>query len=663
MTFDPNETHPLRKICQEWIGKVNQGIEHRKPWMEIAEQCEHFYSASVGFLWDGKTSKRFWDTDSGAVKPKFHLTVARAFEMVALFGPTLYWRNPVRTGEVRKPLEMDWQLYFQFLPPEAQQQLQFQFQQNPMLNPEYEDQLRQLRASIMSQYLNWTPDILNLHGHGELAVTQALVTGRGLLWTDSYRPPGSQRTMVGSFFDPVENFVVDPDATTMEDAYWIAKRCIEPVWKVERDRQHLGYTPGSLQQYATLESGDQQGANNADDLYGSHKASNKTQDMIVYWKIWTKCGIARLKESKSSGLYGGFDEDMRAKLEQVIGDYAYLEVVTKCPFLLNAPTAFLQQAQNEQVRQALSWPIPFWKRDKWPVNVLDFYCRPKKVWPIPPLAPGLGELIAINLLFSHRVSRLWMSQRDFIAYKKSISEELRKLIEEGNDLTFLPMEDIQGNIAECIQFLTQPNQKSDVGQVLDELAQAFDRRTGLTDLMYGQQDPQSRSATDVRIREKMTNIRPEFMASKVEEWQCGVAKSEAVAVKTVVGPQDVLDLFGPIGAWFWMAQISQQPDEKVLHEIDYRVEASSARRPSNDAKLANLTAFTQAFLPIIQQYSAQSMDVTPLQNMMTRWGKYADFDMRGIYIPTPPPPQPVPPPQQQPGAEQQAQQPQPQQVA
>src|SRR5574343_846295 len=123
--------HPMRGVCAAWVGKLNKAIRHKKPWAQVAEECEHFFSASTGFLWDPKYKFKFWDTDTGPVKPKFKLTIARAFELVALFGPTLYWRNPIRTAEVRDMPELPPDVFRELvppIPPQMQQQMQMQMQ-------------------------------------------------------------------------------------------------------------------------------------------------------------------------------------------------------------------------------------------------------------------------------------------------------------------------------------------------------------------------------------------------------------------------------------------------------------------------------------------------------------------------------------------------------
>ena len=76
-----------------------------------------------------------------------------------------------------------------------------------------------------------------------------------MLWHDVYEPQGAGVKLAGSFQDSVYNLQMDPDAERREDCKWIARRCVEPVWEVERSR---GIPPGTIK--ANKESMGQQAA-------------------------------------------------------------------------------------------------------------------------------------------------------------------------------------------------------------------------------------------------------------------------------------------------------------------------------------------------------------------------------------------------------------------
>ena len=282
----------LRPIVTGWLGKIEQARKHKKPFDDIAEQCTAFFSAATGFMWEPKYRQKFLNTNTS---PRFRMTMAKAFELVALFGPILYWRNPKRTVKSRKQVpinpdifgpdnmrelqQLHQELMGQYQQSEQavqqmqqqmqqegqqqgqqqqgqqqqqvmqqmqqqmgqmQQQLQSAAQQLQVIEPQMKEVLEaqqmfdksrielrarkfqdDARASLMEGWLNYTPDEQpggGLAQHAELAITEALVKGRGTLWVAPYTQPGSKMTLTGCFWDTVDNLLIDPDSETLDDA-------------------------------------------------------------------------------------------------------------------------------------------------------------------------------------------------------------------------------------------------------------------------------------------------------------------------------------------------------------------------------------------------------------------------------------------------------------
>ena len=258
----------LRPIVTGWLGKIEQARKHKKPFDDIAEQCTAFFSAATGFMWEPKYRQKFLNTNTS---PRFRMTMAKAFELVALFGPILYWRNPKRTVKSRKQIpinpdifgpdnmrelqQLHQELMGQYQQAEQavqqmqqqmgqmQQQLQSAAQQLQVIEPQMKEVLEaqqmfdksrielrarkfqdDARASLMEGWLNYTPDEQpggGLAQHAELAITEALVKGRGTLWVEPYTQPGSKMTLPGCFWDSVDNLLIDPDAESLFDAKYI----------------------------------------------------------------------------------------------------------------------------------------------------------------------------------------------------------------------------------------------------------------------------------------------------------------------------------------------------------------------------------------------------------------------------------------------------------
>lgn len=660
----------LRPIVTGWLGKIANAIEAKKPFTAVSDQCMAFFAGSTGFMWDPKFQSQFL---KGKLSPKFKMTLCKAFELVALFGPTLYWKNPARRVQARPMLELSPDLFdmvnqqgqqgmtpgmqslFSMMPPgmlqqqpqpgpdgqmqqpPSPQELLFQFSQE-------KEQKRfseaRIRAELMERYLNYTPVEQpgdGLASHSEMAITEALVKGRGCLWVEPYKMPGSQRTLTGSFYDSVDNLLIDPDAESIEDAMWIARRHCGPHWVVERK---FGYPEGYLKNKASLASANAQGEISGDDLKKLNSKTGKTFDLIVWYEIWSKGGIG----SRLSGV----NTQLKDAFARVVGDYAYICVAPNVPFPLNGQSGKVRDGSEGDVRKMFEWPAAYWADDRWPVALLDFYRKPRSAWPIAPLAPGLGELIFINILTSHLANRIWSSSRDLIAVLKSAAKNVKAQVESGEDQVVFELEDINRNINEVVQFLDQPSTNMDAWQILDRMADSFNKRVGLNELLYGMNPGgvQSRTAEDISTKREMATIRIDYMSGKVEKWQTEAARMEKLCARWFVLPDDVRPHIGEVGAYLWERYISSQDPEVVLREIDCTVEAGSIRKPNKQREADNMQQLYPIIAPQMMKFAELTGNTEPMNGLNKLLGRSIDQDMTGMELPplTPPPPDPNAPP-------------------
>lgn len=643
----------LRPLVNGWLGKIELAKRARQPWAETAKECMAFFSEPTGFMWDPKYEGRFWSKTVQA--PKFQLTIAKAFELVAIFGPTLWSNVPYRSVQPKRlpeiPLELlgltpDPQMQMMAQQnPQMQQMLQQQMMQMQMQQQQFQQQQAMLNAEdktvagLMEMWLNYTPIEQaggGLEIHGEAAVTEALIKGRGLLMPKPYKMPGSKRTLTGCFHKTVDDLFIDPDATNVEDAQWIAIRWVQPWWVAE---ERFQLPPGTLRRSGTLESAFSEGSRWDDPLSSARRMAGQTHDLVEYYEVWSKAGCgARLTNVETP---------VGQRLEEVVGKYAYCVVAPSVPFPLNAPSErFRSGASDAEVRAMFSWPVPTWTDDRWPVAMLDFYRKPNCLWPVPPMAPGLGELKFLNVMISHMCNRIWSSSRDFIAVPKHAYEELREILESGADQTILPLNEQtaqNGDITRLVSFLQQPPTNMDTWRIIEAVSELFDRRVGLTDLLYGMNpgNTQPRSAEEVSTKRSMVSVRPDYMAKKVEQWSSEAARMEAFCARFFVTGEDVEGRVGPFGRMLWERYIMSSDVERVVREMQYTVAAGSARRPNKDRDVANIGQFITQFGQVLAQHGQMTGDMTAVNGMIKIWGKGADMDVSELMLP-PPPPQPDP---------------------
>jgi len=621
------DIHPelefLRPLTSGWSGKIELARKSRSKWKEIAEECMMFYSKSAAAMWDPSYQKKFW---KGVPAPRFRVTINKAFEMVAVFGPNLIWDIPHRTVKGKRIKEVPIQVFGDPENPDVQA-----LHQQVIQGQQQDSLVDNIIAYLLQEWLNYTPREMpggGLEEHSLLAVVDALIKGRGVLWVKPYQFPASGRTLTGCFREPPENLYIDPDFSRLEDAKWIALRRIAPVWEVER---RFGLKPDSLKGRASLESAWAEGELRTDSEYAARKVEGQTNDMMEYYEVWSKTGVG----SRLTGM----NTPLKAHLEETIGDYAWLAISPNVPYPLNCPSDFLRSgATTDAVRDRFKWPIETYADDRWPIDVIDFYPDPDSAWPVAPLAPALGELKFLNVMIPHLMNRIWSSSRDFWAVTEPAYERFLKHLRTGQDQTvFAIPATLSPKISDSVQVLQQPQTNLDVWRIIEAVSELFDKRTGLTEFVYGQntQGTQDRTAETTMARRQNAGVRPAYMAKQVAKWQSRVASLEAFCARTFVHGRDVAPLLGETGAQLWDAFVQGTPRERVARQMGFTVAASSMRRPDKDRDIANINQAITTWLPIAAGAAQQSGDYTPVNEMIKKWGEAADMNMEGMEIPAP----------------------------
>jgi len=716
----------LRQITSGWLNKIELAKKAKGHFNEVGEQCTSFFQASVSFMWEPDFRRKFLGT---SVAPNFHVTLNKAFELVSIYGPTLYWQNPERVLRPRKHMNVtpemfgvDEQLIQQLQ--QQSQELQKQSEQlqqgimqaqqqgsqhtkepknpaieNPGLLPKGEQaelmapspgqmqsaqqiqkmaqqlkeidthlqeinaQLQQqetlqekhdaaikkqkesilqrtIRSSLMETWLNYTPGEQpggGLETAAQKAITESLIKGRGCLMPEAYTMPGGEVKLTGCSYISVDDLFLDPDATGLgpNECWWMAVRRVQPVWYVERK---FGLK-GKLRSAATYERRSTMGERLGADLGSSSPRTGKTHDTITYYEIWSKAGAGHRLSGMHSEYHDSFED---------VGDYVRIVVAPGIDYPLNAPPKKMKKAGEKEIKKMLEWEYPFWKDERWPVVCLDYYHRvPDKdpqssAWPIAPLEPGLGELITLNVIVSHIVNRTWSSSRDFIGVLQSAHKDVEKWLKKGQDMTVFPVKEIYGDINKVVQWIQQPQMKADMWQVVEMLTQLFEKRVGLSELLYGMTASQSRSAADAETKRSSMNIRPDHMAKQVEQWMEQCARQEKMVARWVIEAKDIEVVLGAQEAEMWEEYIVKTSVEETVREVDCTVAANSVRKPNKEREATNMAQVMSVAMPEFSKHADTTGDTNPINILLAKWGASIDQDMDDFQIGprTPPPPGP-----------------------
>lgn len=627
--MDNGQNDFMRPLAAAWVSKVRLAQQHKQPFDDVGKQCMSFFSGAMGFMWQPEFFKQYV---GGTLAPRFKITVAKAFELVALYGPSMYWQNPTRLVKPRKRVGLSDELFLSLGDPMA-----MQFYQQAMVERQFRKAADQARTELEELYLNYTPGVQpdgGLAGHSQSATTESLVKGRGCLWVKPYVVPGSGRVLTGSFYDSCDNLLIDPDTPGPKfyGAKWIAQKCVGPHWQVERE---FGLPKDSLKRYANMESAERQGESMVNDSATMDRMVGKTFDLITYYKIWSKGGVG----ARLAGQTRMHDE-LGDALERVVGDYAYIVVSPGVPWPLNAHPDKIRSGHDGEIERLFRWPVPYWLQDRWPVALLEYYEKPGSPYPIAPMAPGLGELTYINVLLSQLANRTWMTSRAFPLVPRKLGPEVEAAFNRGQDLTVLRYDEHQKG-EQPISFIQYPEVNADSYRLLEIMSNNFDRRTGLTELLYGLNPggTQSRTAEDAAGKRQMVSIRPDYMAGKVEDWQGEVADMELFCSRFFVDAQQLGGMLDPAEQFLWAQLIDSQDPKSIIEDLRATVAANSTRKPDKVRDVANMNQLVPQLLPILQEYSFATGDFSPLNALIGKIGDTLDEDLEGLMMQPPPPPE------------------------
>lgn len=644
----------LAPLLRGWEGKLECARKARQDWKDVADQCQMFYSAAGDFMWKDEYRRRF---NSNIPMGQFRVQLQKTFEAVATFVPSLWWDTPDRSCQPRlNPLQLTPEAFG--IDPTAVDPMtgfvdpmQIQAMQAFDAAVQQEQQRQTItatQASLMQSWLDYTPDEQphgGLSEHGLLMTTDSVVTGRGCFCTEPWLVPGSEqigpdglpvpgsgRMLTGSFWESPYRFLIDPDATSATNGYWIARECLAPVWKVAKE---FGVPVSELQPH-TYKSANAKGESYGDSMPAVTETYRPSGDLVRYWKIWSKMGLGTRLTDMANNPNG-----LAEKLESVVGDYAYVVMVEGMKYPLNCTPIFLETATTEDVARAFQWPIEFWRdRNGWPVKFLDHYPLANSAWPIPPLQAGIPLLILINFVLSRIAEKCWQETRDIWAVDPGMLEDLRKAVTTLESPTFVKTTSNGKTIADYVQQLQMPMVLADVWRILDELLVQFERATGLSELLAtgnASGGSQSRSAADARNKAVAAGVRPEYMAQRVKQLQAETARQEAFLAISIITGRDVEPLLGQTGAMLWDQHIAQAETDATMQSLNFTIAASSGRRPDKEKARDDLNVMVPQLLPLLVQVATTTGDWAPVNEIIQQWCQAMEMNGAGLVIQQPPP--------------------------
>jgi hypothetical protein len=624
----------VKRLAALWSTKIKAGVEARKTFDNIADQCRMFMYAPNGFLWDEGYRRRF---KIEAEVPKFQVTINKLFELVAIVGPYIYWDYADRKVSSLVPVDIVEGAFGEGMDQQVEQlRMEQQFQANRM----------EQACKLFEKVLNHTQRSQRNGGlisEGRQIVQDFLMTGWGIAWPEVTSSPGLPRKITGCYrMDPKE-MVVDPDCSdpTLESAGWVGRRRITPHYQLER---MFGRKPGSLKQYATVQGTDAM----ADQASRKGRKFSQSFDHVVWFEIYSKCGIGFNLSNSIRDERGKFEEPLMSPVEQMLDDdvqdFAYVCVIPGHDVILNLEKP-LPEMTSEEVQDAFRWPFQSYKADRWPFAKYACYSDGTGPYPIAPLAPALGHLICISVLTAAYVEKAWTNRKDIIAVLDTYYKDLTEALKSNNSETIVKLSKELGKpINELIQFLQRPDQNYDILKALEWETQNFRESSGLYEVLYAASAGIERSAEGTKQKAKSASIRPDDMSAQFGRFMGELAYLELLLMWEKLDPDDVVDILGVGGDMLWQEFVLSLQETEVYRMCRVEVSATDMRRPDRDKELADLKEVIPVIMPMLQ-LAAQSgtpEGIEPINVLMRQFAKALNWKEPIQFAPIQPP---APPPE------------------
>lgn len=634
--------HPLGLVVAAWLEKLKLARKHKdENFGKWAKEALQFFDGAHDFMWDDKASgpggggANILSQGSNTWKPRFRMTYNRMFEAVALFGPALYFRNPtILCTPLASPEVSPEALGIDTQDPEQVQGYQMAIWQQQQLQAG-----RSTTASCYQSYLNWLQQVTDKKRQARRAITDALITGAGYLESSLESDETGKLRLPRSMYVSSKDVLKDPDAEYEENVMWMSVTCIEPVNIVE-ERYGLpaGALRGHLQSYAAESENGQKRRD--------FKAKGGTHDLIEYTKIYSKNGFGGQLRPQAG--VSGSSPQAAAFDTSVFGKNCLIVVAEGVPYPLNLPPHVLEDSDQEAAFYAAQWPTPFWQEINkplaWPLSELRFFDKPGCIWPVSLFKSVAGEMKFINWCLSFLADKAASACQTIMVMAKEAGAEIQSQLTGGSaPYSKIELSQLMGlKPDDLVRFLQAPEFPQSIWMVVKEIDEKIDKRLGLTELIYGLSSRQMRSAAEANVKGDQISIRPDDMASTVEDWFSLTVMKEAETARFHLGGQDVSLVLGPLGAAAWEYHSQSTDPDAITSEYTFRIEAGSSRKPNKEAKTAQLQEFGQYALPVFQQLAATGQ-VGPLNAYLAEVAKSMDLDPQMFASEPPPPPEQQPP--------------------
>lgn len=473
--MDEKQALQDQQLVTQWTDWIRRGIKKKKPFAELAREVDRLFEGGDHRHLFSQPAMQQWFNSKIATAGMS--TVNLAAQVRGWFAPNLYHRNPTRTVTVRT-----------------------------------RDSVLRAMAKVVEGYINYTPGETDLVSASRAGIDEALLAGRGVLFTGW----DEETRLITSWQVSIDDIVIDPDARKVEDALWIAYRRRAPLYQVKSQYKATAKELNGDRVSEAAATEDEK-----DDENEEEAARGSTCDTVTVWEVYSKMGRGWRGKDVPDPFKDYDDSKQFVKLDIVIGHDRPLFVG--------------------------EWDTKIHADRAWPFTFLDLTPTRNRLWPVSLMGLGMPYQKAINSLNAILMEKVKRSARDIFGVRKDLSPAAVSQITSGG-----LDEVVKLGVDDGVQDIRQAVTKFETGAISPEIEKAIRRNedwfaqvTGLLPILKGlSNEQQVRSATEADIKDKNARSRLGDLGERVEDWHTRAARNEGILVRAQLRSDEVERVVG-----------------------------------------------------------------------------------------------------------------------
>ena len=453
----------------------------------------------------------------------------------------------------------------------------------------------QQRADLMEQYLNHTAIECDVRSEDNRAVQDAILAGRGVLWTGLDPKSG----MVTSVWRKVDDVFVDPDEHQHRYCKWVYCNRYILRRRLMKFLMEQGASKDALAHVSNMKAC----ARPSDRGEEHSDSADKGSELVCYLEWYFKSGLNDYGIKNSKGDF--------------VGGARKVWTTQDGKYLLDS-----------------EWEIPLWMDNEFPCTFVDLHDHPESVWPMSVLEPGITWNEMMNQILTRGMARVDFAQRLLVAIKNNgvTDDSVDELLYETEaGVAFM---ELTANFVNEEQKIDDVIQQMELDLGVDGLVAAYmfcsseyDKHTGLYEfLATGNAEHQMRSAEEAKIRDTNTTSRLSDYQTRIKRWRTKVARKEAMAARFLHDPEDIGKIFGQEAGILWGYLMSPESEtqslqmgfepqgtsmESFMREVSYSVEDGEGERRSHEQRVQASTEMMNQTYPTLMQLAKETYAADP----------------------------------------------------